>query len=280
MEVQGPGTPGSGAELTCAAVDWSGRAVGAKWHIWSAAVAGGTLRSLATGRTRDQVGDDLIEAGMRVPRLAVGLDFAFSFPAWYLSESGLGSAPELWAAAARHGDEWLRELPFPFWGGKAGAIRPELEGHRPHARRTDLWVPPIGSARTRPKSPFQVGGAGSVGTGTIRGMPLLARLRRAGFSIWPFDEAPGWPRVVEIYPRLLTGPVQKSSALARRAQLERLGWPEDPVQRGMAASTEDAFDAALSARAMDRSQHRLIELPAIPAEYAADAQREGWIWSP
>ena len=60
------------------------------------------------------------------------------------------------------------------------------------------------------KSTFQIGGAGSVGTGSLRGMPHLRRLRQAGFSIWPFHSASPWT-VMEIYPRLLTGPVHKSS---------------------------------------------------------------------
>ena len=46
------------------------------------------------------------------------------------------------------------------------------------------------AARVRgiaPKSVFQIGGAGSVGTASLRGMPVLQRLREAGFAVWPFD---------------------------------------------------------------------------------------------
>src|ERR1035438_6219537 len=39
-----------------------------------------------------------------------------------------------------------------------------------------------------PKSPFQIGGAGAVGTGTLRGIPELERLHEAGFRVWPFEE--------------------------------------------------------------------------------------------
>ncbi|MGH2717419.1 MAG: hypothetical protein ACRDJU_02415 [Actinomycetota bacterium] len=248
------------------------------------------MRSLRNGRTREQVGDDLIEAAMRAPRLVAGLDFAFSFPAWFLAEQGFAGAAELWDAARVRGEDWLVERSAPFWGGRVasgrgvmreaarGAARPDL-GDRAHFRRTDLWVAPTGPRRIRPKSPFQVGGAGSVGTGSIRGMPLLARLQREGFSIWPFDAEPGWPRIVEIYPRLLTGPVDKANGPARQASLEAFDWPPDPVQRQLAGSSEDAFDAALSARAMDEHQDRLVDLPEIPAESAAEARLEGWIWS-
>src|SRR5947207_2673911 len=81
--------------------------------------------------------------------------------------------------------------------------RPTLEEH---LRRTDRDVPGIGGIR--PKSVFQIGGAGAVGTGSIRGMSLLKRLSDAGFAVWPFDSAQ-FPLVVEIYPRLLTGSVKK-----------------------------------------------------------------------
>ena len=40
------------------------------------------------------------------------------------------------------------------------------------------------------KSIFQLVGNGQVGAGSVRGMPLVARLRAAGLAIWPFD-APG-----------------------------------------------------------------------------------------
>src|SRR5205085_2351508 len=52
----------------------------------------------------------------------------------------------------------------------------------------------------RPKSVFQLVGAGQVGTGSLRGIPFLPRLRER-FAIWPFDE-PRLPLVVEVYPRL------------------------------------------------------------------------------
>ena len=57
---------------------------------------------------------------------------------------------------------------------------------------------------------FQIGGAGAVGTGSIRGMPHLLTLADSGFTIWPFVSG-GLPTVVEIYPRALTGPVNKGS---------------------------------------------------------------------
>ena len=122
---------------------------------------------------------------------------------------------------------------------------------------------------------FQVGGAGAVGTGSLRGMPLLQRLHDEEFSIWPFDP-PGWPRVVEIYPRLLTGAANKGRRDKRVDYLQvRAGIPA-PL-RDLAIESEDAFDAAVSAIVMSENIERLTNLP-----YPLDAQRqiEGVIWHP
>ena len=253
------------------AVDWSGRKQGAARHIWAAEVAAGELVCLSNGRTATVLADWLVDQASTGGELAVGLDFAFSAPAWYLRSLGVAGAPELWDAAAVDGESWLSACPAPFWGRK-GAGKPTGQEH---FRRTELETPSVGSGAIRPKSVFQIGGAGAVGTGSIRGMAILARLRREGFAVWPFDET-GWPRVVEIYPRLLTGPVTKSVASARAGYLARIGWPADATLRELAASTEDAFDAALSALGMDEHQEDLAAPPPVP-EIAA---LEGWIWCP
>ena len=112
-----------------------------------------------------------------------------------------------------------------------------------------------------PKSPFQIGGAGSVGTASLRGMPVLVRLREAGFRVWPFDapalvaKAPR-PLVVEMYTRLKTGAVQKSNAVARAAYLLKKR-REDAAYAALsrtvmqrARESEDAFDALVSTMVM------------------------------
>lgn len=248
-------------------------------------MAGGSLTALNHGATRQQVGDALVDLALAHPELAVGLDFAFSFPAWYLHHLGVRSGIELWERAEREGEAWLAGCTWPLWG-RTGHPRPDL-GPRAHLRRADLAVPPTGSGRIRPKSPFQIGGAGAVGTGSIRGMPLLARLRREGFWVWPFEARPagragGWPRVVEIYPRSLTGPVVKSQKPARRSYLDLLGWPPDPGLRAEMAASDDAFDAAVSARAMDAAWEQLASLPETPPAGADEAiwRLEGEIWAP
>jgi hypothetical protein len=108
-------------------------------------------------------------------------------------------------------------------------------------------------------------------------MRELHRLREAGFHVWPFD-APQMPLLVEIYPRALTGPVNKSD-WARRTQFlsrERYGSIAAPI-RALAATTEDAFDAAVSAFEMDAHRAELLALPHVTHP---QLRLEGALWLP
>lgn len=252
------------------AVDWSGAIAGVKKKIWLAEASDGELLRLECGRDRDQVIPFLIAESLRTPELVVGLDFAFSLPAWYIEELGLGSAYALWDCVSRDGEVWLASCEHPFWG-RPGRAKPIL---REDFRVTDRSVRSV--AGIRPKSVFQIGGAGAVGTGSLRGMPYLKRLRDAGFAIWPFDAA-RLPLVVEIYPRLLTGPVNKGSQEARESYLERRYSGLDAAMLRRAASSEDAFDAAVSALAMNRVRDSFAELPESMDPFI---RIEGQIWAP
>ncbi|MEO7962476.1 MAG: hypothetical protein ABIT38_01050 [Gemmatimonadaceae bacterium] len=252
------------------AVDWSGAKEGAEKSIWLAEVISGHVERLEGDRDREELADFLIAERAHDPDLVVGLDFAFSLPRWFLDERAMASAVDLWDLAVTEGESWLLSCEPPFWG-RPGKTRPIMSAH---FRRADSEVPPV--AGIRPKSVFQIGGAGAVGTGSLRGMPILRRLRQAGFSIWPFDE-PGSSIVVEIYPRLLTGPVAKSSASARRAYLIE-HYPQldlDDLQK--CEASDDAFDALVSALMMDRHYG---ELRALPRARDEQDLKEGRIWFP
>jgi len=255
------------------AIDWSGAATGASKRIWWAEAVEGELVSLACGRSREQVRDALIGTMDSGDKLRVGLDFAFSFPTWYAEQNlQADDVGDVWEAAANRGEEWLERCPWPFWG-KPGC-RKKVGEDRIY-RRTEREVPDPARG-IRPKSVFQIGGPGAVGTGSIRGMPILNELRRAGYSIWPFD-AVGPHLVIEIYPRLLTGGVTKACASARARDLDRNfpGISED--FRFDAACSEDAFDAAVSALVMSRNaQH----IEALEAAGDGIAKLEGAIWHP
>src|SRR5262245_18910974 len=158
--------------------------------------------------------------------MVVGLDFSFSLPAWFLRERGYGSAPELWVASSVEAEAWLTDVRPPFWG-TTGHPRPELPAH---LRVTEAALV-VGS--TAPKSTFQVSGAGSVGAGSLRGFPVLHRLRGAGFAVWPFDDATS-PVLFEVWPRLLTGPVVKTRADARARYLDAHEYELPPSLRDRA----------------------------------------------
>jgi len=249
------------------AVDWSGRAKGPAESLWRAEVRHGRLSELKNGLDRDELVAKLVELGEAEPRTIIGLDFAFSFPAWWCEEKGWSSGEDVWLAMEHEGEDLLKGCEDPFWG------RPGKRNPHPKAR---LYRQTEGDEDgVRPKSVFQIGGAGAVGTGSVRGMPHLLTLAKAGFGIWPFAE--GWPCVVEIYPRALTGAVNKGRWSARhRHLLER--FPEQPgdlLER--AAGSEDAFDAAVSALVM--SEHE-AELRALGQPEDPTDRVEGKIWRP
>jgi hypothetical protein len=256
------------------AVDWSGDARHPERRIWLAEAGDDQhLVRLANGRSPDAVADWLLEEAARTPRLVIGLDFAFGFPAWF-SQAVLhaSSGPAVWSQAAEAGESWLAACAPPFWGRPNRPRPAHVAG--PWLRWTDQAVAPV--TGIRPKSIFQIGGAGSVGTASLRGMRVLDRLHRAGACIWPF-EASGWPLVLEIYPRLLTQAVVKSSRLARERYLA-LQWPGLASEHRQAAiGSEDAFDAAVSALVMARC---LADLEALPPEPNPGLRVEGRIWHP
>lgn len=254
------------------AVDWSGAFKRAEKRIWLAEANNGLVR-LENGRNREELAEHLVREAERDPRVIVGFDFAFSLPAWFLEERGLSSGRDLWKLADGEAEGWLSECQPPFWG-RPGKRRPEIDAEHSQYRRTDREVP--STAGIRPKSVFQVGGAGAVGTGSLRGMPILRYLKDAGFSVWPFDP-PGWPLVVEIYPRLLTKAVNKSDAGERASYLRRRYDALDERMYDRAVSSEDAFDAAVSALVM---HEHLDDLTALPDIENRQALLEGLIWHP
>jgi hypothetical protein len=297
------------------AVDWSGdqSAAGQRRKIWAGVwtarttgrVFGGSVR-LESGRTRDELCDWLIALATETPRMVVGFDFCFSFPAWFVrGEMGCADAPAFWELVTKgHGERWLHRdcHDARFWG-KAGDARngkrpAEFSGDRLHRmlRAADIdnklaaLIPDAErAARVRgiaPKSVFQIGGAGSVGTASLRGIPVVKRLREAGFAIWPFDRPAlnrGHPMVVEMYTRLNTGPVRKSNAAARAAYLLRKR-REDPGYAALprtvlekARASEDAFDALVSCMAMTA---RRDEFAGLRMPKDASYTVEGWTWAP
>ncbi len=255
--------------MAVVAIDWSGARRPAR-KLWLAEAHGGQLRRVVGLQSREAAAEEVIRFCEHTPNAIVGLDFAFSMPAWFLKESQASTAFEFWELVEAKGEDWLRKCSSPFWGRPGKCKPPLLECYR----STEKEVRAVQGIK--PKSCFQIGGAGAVGTGSIRGMPMLRCLRKAGISIWPFDP-PTLPIVVEIYPRLLTGPVKKSSAEARGDYLAQKGYDLPSALRANIVRSEDAFDAAVSALMLDR--HR-AQLERLPSPLDETHRLEGAIWAP
>ena len=290
--------------MRAVAADWSGAARGEQRHLWLAecrpspiptliadgvgGVDGADVADVAEGvygvdgvdgadavdaprlarlepMTRTAATARLLALAERDPALVVGLDFGFSLPSWYLDRAGITTAAELWAHPARL-EGWLADCPPPFWG-RPGRPRPALAPEH-HWRRTELAASP------RPKSMFQIGGAGAVGTASLRGMPVLHQLQRAGFAVWPMDP-PRLPLVLEVWPRLAIGPVVKARPEARRAWLDSRAASIGPSLRRRAQASTDAFDAAAAALGLAAGAAAVDELPEITDPVI---RLEGWIW--
>ncbi len=293
------------------AVDWSGRidAAGQRRHIWagvwtrSAGKATGKV-ALEGGRTREELMAWLIAMSRETPRMVVGIDCCFSYPAWFLEEHGCATVFDFWSkVASGEGERWLaREVAgvardHRFWG-KPHARPPEFSGAGlgRMMRFTDMdnkVTPRLeGGDEARaakmkgitPKSPFQIGGSGSVGTGSLRAMPFLLHMREAGFRVWPFEDADAeCPLVVEMYTRLLTGPVAKSNAVARKAYLAKRR-KEEAAYAGLSRSvltealgSEDAFDALVCALEMVRWREQFADLKKTDDP---ELRLEGITWRP
>jgi hypothetical protein len=299
------------------AVDWSGdKGPGQRRKIWAgvwthtppgkvAGKVGGGSVILENGRGREELTDWLIEMASETPRMVVSLDCCFSYPAWFLAEHGCSTVFDFWRhVAAGHGERWLgTECPEAdrdprFWGKPHK--RPPVfcgEGYRTMMRRTD-WENKIeqgleGGDADRaakmkgitPKSPFQIGGSGSVGTGSLRAMPWLLRLHAGGFRVWPFEDAASdKPLLVEMYTRLLTGAVKKSNDAARRMYLGSRRRAEPELYGGLTRSvmakahgSEDAFDALVCCLEMVRYQG---EFAGLRATQDPELRLEGITWRP
>lgn len=294
------------------AIDWSGRvdAAGQRRHIcagvWTASAEGKGKFTLEAGRTREEWIERLIEMTRETPRMVVSVDCCFSFPAWFLAEHGCQTVFDFWRhVAAGHGERWLarecEEVAHDerFWGKPHK--RPAQfcgEGLLKSMRRTDmdnkitpkmLDGDPGRAAKVKgitPKSPFQIGGSGSVGTGSLRAMPFLLALWEAGFRVWPFESSAltakrPQPLLVEMYTRLLTGAVAKSNEAARRSYLatkRKTTYAE--LSRGVltkAYASEDAFDALVCAVEMLRHKDEFAPLKATKDKVL---KLEGITWRP
>jgi hypothetical protein len=235
-------------EPTIIAIDWSGAKEPRDQRKGiCAAIAGPDGITPSAGRTREQT-IDFVER--HSGPCVVGFDFCFGAPAWFAREQGCSTVDALWTRASQAGEQWIGPPPtLPFWKDKG--MQP------PRDRRFRQCEEELKRRSIHPSSIFMLVGPANVGTGSVRGMPLLTRLREAGFAIWPFD-APSDRTVVEIFPTLL----------------EPLA-PRHLTQRDYA--NDDERDAVLSAAVM--WEHR-ESFAALRAATDPVTRIEGDVWVP
>ena len=114
----------------------------------------------------------------------------------------------------------------PFWGNGAKADIPGLPRKKPQLtaglaefRATEIAAQKAG---LRPKSCWQLAGAGAVGAQAMVGLHWLEKLRHAfagQVAVWPFEQATAPIVIVEVYPALLDQDV--AAALAHNPSLVR-----------------------------------------------------------
>ncbi|MCL4794327.1 MAG: hypothetical protein KJZ84_07185 [Bryobacteraceae bacterium] len=172
-------------------------------------------------------------------RLLVGFDFCFSYPRWFLEALGVDWRG-LWtllaaaiqdtphannrfeAAAALNRRATGRAAPF--WG--APVESEFLKRRKPPSAALGAQLRDCEAAlRPRPKSAFQLLGAGSVGSQTLLGIPLLERLRRrfaAELRVWPFEPPDARIVLAEVYPSLLPKRLWSGAPIPDREQVRHL----------------------------------------------------------
>jgi hypothetical protein len=225
------------------AIDWSGaKEVSTQRRAICTAVADVDGITAESGLTREQT-IDFVE-DLEGP-VVVGIDMSFGVPAWFASDHDCENIADVWKAAARDGEEWLAPSQ-PFWRERRTV---------PAERRFRACEVRLHDSGFAAKSIFQLVGNGQVGAGSIRGMPFLTRLRKAGFAIWPFDP-PSDRTVLEIYPTLL-----------------RAIMPHDDVE----FDNEHERDAVLSAAAMWFHRESFADLSAADDPVT---MLEGDVWTP
>lgn len=180
------------------------------------------------------------EAMRRGERVLIGFDFALGYPAGTAARLGLKDQPwsAMWKflgaevkdkadntnnrfAVANKMNRLMTDGPRPFWGAPAKQVQTWLSATKPenayegtHEFRATEEAAIKG--KQRPKSVWQMHGAGVVGGQTMLGIAMLSRLVNewgSAVAVWPFgtgwkkltveDVAPLSVVVAEVWPSLM-----------------------------------------------------------------------------
>jgi hypothetical protein len=209
-------------------------------------------------------------------RLLIGCDFPFGYPAGFAAVlTGQANARAVWHYLARHirddganknnrfdvaNDINTRFENGPFWGHPAGQVFP----HLPARKQVDYTALPFAERREierripSAQTVWKLFTVGSVGSQSLMGLPMIARLAALdGVSTWPFEAQIKGVVLSEVYPSLLMRDVAKLMA------------------KGGAHSIKDAVQVQVLATAFHRQPDKVwAEMLRLPHE---NAKEEGWI---
>jgi hypothetical protein len=146
------------------AIDWSGRSgPDQRRALWRAEAVDGELVRLEGGRTRAEIVELLIAEADRDPNLIVGVDFAFSLPAWYRRERQLAPR-QLWVLLADEAliptirqlglTRWMNRPELPFWITGEAHAQLATKGPTDRSKEGTLGLPlrPSGCSRSAPST--------------------------------------------------------------------------------------------------------------------------------
>jgi len=280
------------------AVDWSASSspkTGAN-SIWicNLGAAGDpiTTNPPTRGKAEEQLRDLLIDAIDHGERVLIGFDFPYGYPQGFAAALGLEGPAwnAIWRYLAGNVQDASRTnennrfevasgmnarlVPHAFWGRPAARSLASLSTRRDQVRyRIDGEAAGLGEWRevevmlrrrgSHPQSVWKLWGAGSVGSQTLTGVPVVYRLRHdsrleAVSRVWPFEvDVPELPE-------------------RRGAVVHAEIWPSldaIPYQSGVIKDEAQVIALAKDFRHRDRSG-TLARIFTVPSSAATE---EGWI---
>ena len=297
-------------------VDWSasstpGSSVGGANDIWVASAVDDGLPEATPYRTRHSAALALRQQLHRHVRdgrrTLIGFDFVYGYPSGTVAALRLSDDIPPWQAMwellrnrivdseTNHNNRFdiaadlnriIGNPPGPLWGVPRAQSSPDLASTKPtfpfqltDGRALDEWraVERVQRARGhRPKSAWQLYGAGSVGSQALMGLPYLASLRfdpqLARFSrVWPFETGFSQDPTGGLRPAIVHAEIYPSLQGDDDPTLHDIPDARQVLRMAMAFQRMDATGSLADAFAPS-------DLP--PGSQEAAIQEEGWVLTP
>ncbi len=285
-------------------VDWSANSTPKRGpdSIWTHVTErGGAMQEPINHPTRADAREYLVGLLTVHPhqRILVGFDMPYGYPSGFAQAAGLPGEPA-WAAAWQHLvvniddrannannrfevasqlNAAISDGPGPFWGTTSPAhvtsslSRTKAPGFPHHGLAEHRHAEQaLRSAGMRPASAWQLAGAGSAGSQTLMGVPVVHALRhhpslRARSAIWPFETG------------LTADPVRGRRNMIIHAEIwpSSIGRPDPALHPVKDAGQVRALGEHLAALD-DRAELGPLFAPVLDDDVArAVVEEEGWI---